>query len=272
MFERILLGLHEVEGVQATIVIDGAGKILASQAHAVYDLPLLQQVSRTIVSAVDSVQLVQEDWELVTATYSDGKVLIRNLRPSRPQGRAVVLAVIADSRLNTPFAGVAIRVAASKLKAELDSPSASGMVAAIPNQPPSVSTSAYSPPVNGRSPTGSTRLAPSSATPPLPIPPPRPELAASGLSWSGLSKSLNVSTSGVSVVDDAASRYLTACTKALSASVGPMAKVFVKEAVRRVCTDRPFSREDAAALVAELLPHIGSASDREDFNRALRSA
>src|SRR5882672_6808644 len=129
MLERILQGLHDVEGVQATLVFDSQGNILAAQAHSVYDGELLQQVSRSIVSAIDSVALVQEDWELVTASFTEGKVLIRNVRTTGKQPRNYTLAVVADSRLNPSFANVAIRVAASKLKTEIDAVAVSSAMA-----------------------------------------------------------------------------------------------------------------------------------------------
>ena len=62
-----------------------------------------------------------------------------------------------------------------------------------------------------------------------------------------------VGGSDIAVADGPSSTYLSACTKALAASVGPMAKVFVKEAVRRVCGERPFSRADGPALVAQAM-------------------
>src|SRR5215471_2343484 len=153
MLERILQGLHDVEGVQATLIFDSQGTILAAQAHSVYDGELLQQVSRSIVSAIDSVALVQEDWELVTASFAEGKVLIRNVRLAGKHARTYTLAVVADARLNPSFANVAIRVAASKLKTELDIQGASTMqpVSALSHSAPGV-TSSFLPPMPQRTP------------------------------------------------------------------------------------------------------------------------
>jgi hypothetical protein len=97
------------------------------------------------------------------------------------------------------------------------------------------------------------------------------ELANSGLGWSGVSSGSGVGSSDVGVSDTASSTFLSACTKALAASVGPMAKVFVKEAVRRVCGDRPFSRADGPALLAQLAATIDDTDDRAMFQRATRS-
>src|SRR5512147_2534484 len=99
--DTILQSLHELEGVNGSIVADGGGRILGYRAHAVYDADLLQQVSKQIVSAVDSIKLIQEDWDAITAQFSEGKLLIRNLTNSaRQNSRVATLAVIADARLN----------------------------------------------------------------------------------------------------------------------------------------------------------------------------
>jgi carbamoylphosphate synthase large subunit len=50
-----------------------------------------------------------------------------------------------------------------------------------------------------------------------------------------------------------------------------MAKVFVKEAVRRICGERPFSRADGVALIAQLAAGIDDTEDRALFERAARS-
>src|SRR5688572_13610459 len=108
--EGILQSLHEVEGVQATLVLDADGQLLAYRAHAVFDRGLLQEVGRTVVSAIDSLQLVHDDWELISAGFADGKLLIRNLNAVRQSfGQPAALAVVADACLNPSFAGVAIR-------------------------------------------------------------------------------------------------------------------------------------------------------------------
>jgi len=257
MLDDILQALHEVQGVQATLVIDAGGRILAHRAHAVYDFDLLQQVGRSIVRAVDSVQVLHDDWELVTANFSDGKVLIRNLRPAGRQVKTAILAVIADPQLNRSFAGVAIRVAAGKLKAEIESPAFSPAPARQPTgRIPTMSGIAAAGPSGGR------QAAPGAGA--------SADLTGSGLSWSASVSSAG--TSGVAVVDGAAAAFLSSCTKALSASVGPMAKVFVKEAVRKLCADQEFSRNDGAALVAELEKRIDDSDDRKLFLKVMRSA
>lgn len=254
MLESILQGLREVEGVQGAMIVDSAAALVAHRAHSIYDLGVLQQVARSVVNSVDSVQLIQDDWDMLTAHFGDGKLLLRSLRTGGSKPRRYILTVIADASLNTAFLGVALRVAASKLLVELESgtgPAVGSQVSAMPQV--SVPSASH---VSGRIPMVD------------PVRP--PEVARSGISWSGSSGS-GVGASDVAVADTASSTYLSACTKALAASVGPMAKVFVKEAVRRVCGERPFSRADGPALIAQLSATIDDSDDRASFQRATRA-
>jgi len=225
--EGILQSLHEVEGVQATLVLDSDGQLLAHRAHAVYDRGLLQEVGRTVTSAIDSLQLVHEDWELISAGFADGKVLIRNLNATRQaSGRPAALAVVADARLNPSFAGVAIRVAASRLKTS--GPSSPPPLAVVP--PPPVSR------INTPLPVAATPARPTS-----------------------------------SVGDPRAAAFLTACGNALASSVGPMAKVFVREAVQSLCGGGPFGREHVLPLIAQLERHIDDPNERAQFRKSMTS-
>ncbi|HET7504697.1 MAG TPA: hypothetical protein VFK02_26930, partial [Kofleriaceae bacterium] len=215
-----------------------------------YDLGVLQQVARSVVNSIDSVQLIQDDWDMLTAHFGEGKLLLRSLRTtsgSRP--RRYILAVIADATLNVAFLGVALRVAAGKLISELES---------APSAMPQGSSPVPVTPSSGRIP----MIEPAGS---------RAELAKTGLSWSGVGSGSGVGGSDVGVADTASLTFLSACTKALAASVGPMAKVFVKEAVRKVCGERPFSRADGPALLAQLATTIEDTDDRAMFQRATRS-
>lgn len=253
MLEPILQTIRDVEGVQGAMVLDHSCNVIAQRAHAIYDLQVLQQVARSVITVVDSVQLVQDDWDVLTSHFADGKLLLRNLRIAGGKQRRYVLTVIADNRLNVAFLGVALRVAAGKLVAALEAgPPASLPAASTPSF--NASTSALHDPLA--------------------------ESSRSGLSWSGVGGSSSMvgsaSQSGmgrsdVGVTDAGASAFLSACTKALAASVGPMAKVFVKDAVRKLCGDRPFSRADAPALLAHLSAGIQDNDDRMAFQRATRS-
>jgi hypothetical protein len=51
-----------------------------------------------------------------------------------------------------------------------------------------------------------------------------------------------------------------------------MAKLFVKEAVRKVCPNRPFSKDSVEALVTELAKSIESPSEAAQFRKSLLKA
>ena len=252
MLEPILQSLREVEGVQGAMVVDPSAAVVAHRAHTIYDLSVLQQVARAVINSVDSVQLIQDDWDVLTAHFGEGKLLLRSLRTTMNRPRRYVLAVIADATLNVAFLGVALRVAASKLLAELEAA-------------PQVTSQSGPIPIATGSTGGTGRVALVDQS--------RPELARSGLSWSGNTSSTGsgVGSSDVGVTDPSASTFLSACTKALAASIGPMAKVFVKEAVRKVCGERPFTRADGPALIAHLAAGIEDSDDRASFQRATRT-
>ncbi len=248
--ESILQTLLDVPGVSAALVFDGAGRLVAFRGHPVFDRALCEQVSAALVRATDAVQLQQQDWEWLTAQFSDGKLLLRNLGASR-DSHLHVLALVAEATLNPSFATVAIRVAATKLKKALDdggAPASGGSsvrdLAAAPAAPPAASSSAHLPSDS------------------------RPVLASSGLSWSKVS---SVGLSRVAIADPAAGAFLTRCAKELARHVGPISKVYVEEAVRRVSPDAPFALSSARPLVDDLAGQIEDAEDRARFRSALQS-
>lgn len=95
--------------------------------------------------------------------------------------------------------------------------------------------------------------------------------ADSGMASSGLSSGLTSSglgTSGFSVsMDQETTNYVARCTKALAKGVGPMAKVFVKEAVRTLGKSGKFTRDQIPQLVKLLEERIDGADEREKFRR-----
>lgn len=260
MLEPILQSLREVDGVQGAMLLDAGAAIIAHRTHTIYDLPVLQQVARAVASTIDSVQLIQDDWDLLTAHFSDGKLLLRSVRVGAGKQRSYALVVIADSTLNAAFLGVALRVAASKLAVALEAgpPAPSAVPDAGPAATPGPSQAQAQP---GR---------PSVAEPK------RPDLSKAALRWSvaGATSTAGSAVGGyseVKVSDPESSTFLTACTRALGASVGPMAKVFVMEAVRNVCGDRVFSRVDGPALLARLAAGIQDGDERAKFQRVTRA-
>jgi predicted regulator of Ras-like GTPase activity (Roadblock/LC7/MglB family) len=257
MLTQVLQSLRDVEGVQGAMIVDHAAAVVAHRAHTIYDIPVLQQVARSVINAVESVQLIQDDWDVLTAHFGEGKLVLRNLRIPGAKPRRYVLTVIADPTLNVAFLGVALRVAAAKLLTALELPPEPAAVSATPSAL-----------LRG----GSIRLSGSEVSGPV--------LERAGLAWSGTDHSVTastsqvatsqVATSEVSVADAGSSAFLSACARALAVSMGPIAKRVVKDAVRKVCGERAFSRADAPALITRLSSGIEDGDDREAFLRATR--
>jgi hypothetical protein len=244
IMDAILQELMDLAGVGAAMVFDGTGHLAGHRGRAVYDRALCEQVSGNLVKAIDSIQLQQADWDSVTAQFADGKLILRNL--GSPGGHAHMLAVVADVTLNSSFATVAIRVAANKLrKAIVEGGTAAPAAVALPAAAAAGAPSASSSQLPGES---------------------KPALGSSGLSWSKVS---SVGFSTVAVADPASSAFLTRCAKQLARHVGPIAKVYVEEAVRRVSPDAPFSVSVGARLVEDLATQIEDADDRAQFLGAI---
>jgi hypothetical protein len=237
--ETILQAILDVAGMSAALVFDGSGRLVCHRGRAIYDRSLCEQVSATLVKAIDTVQLQHEDWDSISAQYADGKLLLRRLGASA--GGSHVLAVVGDASLNPSFATVAIRVAANKLRKALE--------AGALTQP-------TSPPPSG------TPLPPAASPSDS-----RPALANTGLSWSKSSSSVGLSR--IAVADPAAGTFLGRCAKELARHVGPMAKVYVEEAVRRVSPDAAFSISAASRLLDDLSAQIEDGDDRAQFRKAV---
>ena len=257
--EASLQSLLDLAGVNAAMVYDGAGRLVAQRGKAVYDRALCEQVGGPLSRAVDSIQLQHEDWEAVTARFADGTVIMRNL--GDVAGASYVLAVVADATLNPAFAAVAIRVAASKLKKLLAGAPAGGLSAMSASLGSSVGPPGPGGSQLGRHP-GSSQVFPPGQHPASGS---RPVLANSGLSWSRAGGS---AFSAVAAADPAAAAFLTRCSKELARHVGPMAKVYVEEAVRRHCADATFTLTQGQAIVEELAGQVEDAADRAGFVKA----
>jgi predicted regulator of Ras-like GTPase activity (Roadblock/LC7/MglB family) len=255
--ETILQGLMELAGVRATMVLDGAGQVVAHRGHAVYDRAVCTAVGTAVRRAVESIQLQQEDWESLTAQFADGRILVRRVSArAAAQDARHLLAVVADATLNPSFATVALRVAANKVRALLEG----GGSQASGSQPlPAGSQAAH---------------APAASSSVLPGADSRPNLANTGLSWTkGSSAGSQVGAtgsglSGVGAADPASAAFLARCAKELARHVGPISKVYVQEAVRRVCPEAPFSLASARPLVEDLSGQIEDPKDRAQFKKA----
>jgi len=319
--QGILQAILDVTGVGAALVFDSSGSLVSHRGHAIYDQALCEQLTSSLLKAIDALQLEQEDWESVSARYADGRILLRNLGTAG--GGTHVLAVAADATLNLSFATVAIRVAANKLRRALGVGAASSAPSAAP--PPAAASSTLlagssqfagsSSRVGGSSalPAGSSQFAGSSALPagssalpagssvlpagssvmpagssvlpagssvlpagssvlPASSRPAdsKPALAgSSSLSWSQTS---SIGFSRIAVADPASSTFLSRSAKELARHVGPMAKVYVEEAVRRVSPDAPFSVSLGAKFLDDLAGQIEDNDDRTRFRQALALA
>jgi hypothetical protein len=267
--KRLLQAIHTVDGVQGSLVVDGNGQILAYQAHAVYDAELIEKVGQTIVSTVDSVRLLHEDWETLSASFGEGTLLLRSIKAGgAAAGRTITLAIIGDNRLNPSFAGVAMRVAATKLKTHLESPASAGDQSG--SNPNLAMESNHG--LQGSRPAPTTVS--ESMPPPLPganTPPARiADLASSSNNWSGLGSS-SKTASNTPTLDAESTAFVAALTKQLSTTAGPMAKVYVKESVRKLSADRPFFRGRWEALVVDVSSHIQDPVEAAQFQKAMRA-
>jgi hypothetical protein len=248
--ETILQGLLDMAGVNAAVLFDGVGRLLAHRGRSVYDQALCEQVGGPLARAIDSLQLQHEDWESASATFADGTLLLRRLDTT--SAGPCVLAVVADATLNPAFATVAIRVSANKLKRALDGGGGSSTAGLGPGS--SVGSIPAIAPAPGP---GSSQVGP-------PASGSRPGLASSGLTWSSTGQG------GVTAADLASASFLTLCSRELARHVGPMAKIFVVEAVRAVSPEVPFSLAASRALADDLAARIEDEDDRKAFLAALK--
>jgi len=91
-------------------------------------------------------------------------------------------------------------------------------------------------------------------------------LTNSGLSWSKIS---SVGLSRIAVADPASAAFLSRCAKELARCVGPIAKVYVEESVRRISPDNPFALAIAGALVEDLAGQVEDPEERAKFRKVL---
>lgn len=261
--ETILQAVLDVGGVSAALMFDPGGRLICHRGHTIYDRALCEQLSGTLVKAIDTVELQQEDWDTISARYADGRLLLRKVDGG--QAGRHVLAVVADPTLNQSFATVAIRVATNKLKKALFGGGGSSMLSAphlaASQPPPAPLPTAVHPAAASHAAGSSPHLPP----PPIPRPTDSKVLASSGLSWS---QSSSMGLSRIAVADPASSTFLTRVARGMAKAVGPMAKVYVEEGVRRVTPDAPFSMPVAPKLVEDLAAQIEDAEDRAAFVKA----
>jgi len=244
-----LQSLLEQSGVNAAMVIDGSGRLAGHRGRAVYDRALCEQVAGALAKAVDSMALQHDDWESLAAHFADGTILLRNL--GTVAGTSYVLAVVADATLNPAFAAVSLRVAANKLRKVLEGGGSRPVLggSAPLGAGPAPSGSQVLPPAPGGG-VGS-----------------RPVLASTGLSWSR-----TFGSSAVAAADPATSAWLGKVARELARHVGPMAKLFIEESIRRVSPEAPFSMAGSKALIEDLSGQVEDPKDRAAFVKAVEAA
>jgi hypothetical protein len=92
-------------------------------------------------------------------------------------------------------------------------------------------------------------------------------VAHTGVSWSRTGSSFTLT--GVQVADPASATFLSRCTKELARAVGPMAKVYVQEGIRRISPDGSYSMALRGKLLDDLAAQIEDTKDRTQFLQAL---
>jgi len=245
--DAIVQGIQELAGVRATLVFDMAGQLLCYRSDAGRDLSYLSRVSHTLVRVVESVGALHQDWNSVTAQFTGGQLLLRRL-DAADNSRFAVLAIVTDTKLNGSLNDSVLGVAVGRLRAALEA-----HVAALRDdqRAQGAGSSAAVRPAEA--------LGAVVAQPPI-------EPAGSKLNWTGFSPT-NMGASSVAIADEASGLFLSRCTKALALCVGPMAKVFVKEVVRRLCPTQPFSMAESAALLDQIEVHIEDSEERAEFRK-----
>jgi hypothetical protein len=231
--DAILQGLLDTAGINAAVLYDVAGRLLAHRGRTVYDRALCERAGGPLARAIDSLQLQHDDWESASAQFADGLLLLRRLETTA--AGPCVLALVTDTALNPAFATVAVRVCASKLKRALDGGAASSAVG-------SGGSSVGTLPGPGGSQVGHGGAGS------------RPVLAGAGVPLAA---------------DPPASAHLAACARELARHVGPMARIFVEESVRKVCPGVPFSMSASRPLADELASRIEDPAGRQAFLTAL---
>ena len=254
--------LCAMQGVNGAFLLSDEGELIAYSAPAIYDGDTLSQAAKKLSRATESLSVQHSDWDTLVAHFEDSKLFVL-------KAEKFTLCVIADDTLNLPFLNVALKVAKNKIDKKMSKRSqgenTASAYAGYPSrfseahrsQTPSQAASLGSGSVeySGSDAGFQSNLAGSGAG----------IQDTSGMLWSGIGGT-GMQTSAVSVADESSSAMLTKITNALAVFVGPMAKVFVKEAVRKICPTEPFNMGYLQQLLAELeQQHISDPEDLKEF-------
>ncbi|MBN2525728.1 MAG: hypothetical protein JXR76_04980 [Deltaproteobacteria bacterium] len=241
--KKTLDDLCTMEGINGVFVCTIEGELVAFSAPRVYDAETLAIAATTAAQAAESISVQHANWDSLVANFRDGKLIFIQMDQ-------YLLCVISDLNTNVPFLNVAIKVAKNKIKRKLDNME-SGMSSTASLSDAKFSSQFSSPPAafpQGMHSSGMQATSPATrSTMGEPL-----ADVGSGFSWSGVGAASTGQSSAVSVIDEAASKMLTRVSEALAEIVGPMAKVFVKEAVQKICPTEPFSMNHLMRLLREL--------------------
>ncbi|MBU0552751.1 roadblock/LC7 domain-containing protein [Myxococcota bacterium] len=245
---QILKSLYEVEGVRSAALIRLNGELLGHQSHAIYDNDVIINASKFLVQALESFELQNENWEEFNAEFEDGWVIVRKFKEA-------FLVIITEDSIKLNFVSVAIRIAAKKIINALESGYDGASMA---QSAPSISHNTLSQPqtIQHSQPEPTVSMSASA-------------LSSSGLNWSGLGSS-QIGQSMISVSNQESSTFLTKCTDQLKKSMGPIARVIVKKAVRRISRGEPFSQKHFDLLINDLTQEIPNKAAQDEFRRIMR--
>jgi predicted regulator of Ras-like GTPase activity (Roadblock/LC7/MglB family) len=251
--KKTLDDLCAMQGINGVFVCTSEGELIDFSAPRLYDAETLSIAASIAAQAAETVSVQHNDWEMLITNFRDGKLIFIRVDQN-------LLCVISDAGTNVPFLNVAIKVAKNKIKRKLDGTAstmgstgsladgkfssqfvstagASGFSTAAPGiQQGMYSSTIQHMPAQQRG-MGNSSFGGDSST---------------GFLWSGMGGASGMQSSAVAVADEASSKMLTKISAALAEVVGPMAKVFVKEIVQKICPTEPFSMTHVMKLIKEL--------------------
>lgn len=252
---KVLKTLYNVDGVRSATLLNSSGEVISHQSHSIYDTEVLNSASRFLIQALESFELQNEEWEEFNAEFEDGWVIVRRFKKA-------FLLIVTEDNIKLNFVSVAIRIAAKKINKILDDGldlSAGSGLDSSDNNSVEISHSTLS---------QAQKVIPSHKNVPPQSGMSASALSSSGLNWSGLGTS-QIGQSMISVSNQDSSTFLTKCTDQLKKSMGPIARVIVKKAVRRISRGEPFSQKHFSLLLEELIQEIPKKSAQDEFRKVM---
>lgn len=235
---RILEALQNVNGVFATLVVNGTGQLLGHVADAIFDHDTMLEVATATTRLITACELHHDDWKGMDGAFSDGHLFVRRIDEEHS------LTIVTAREFDRAFLSISARVTAKKLKKAL----AEGATMSAP--PP--------PPASGSQPGSNSHHSMGSGISGAAV--------GSGIVWP------KGSAKGVLVADEQMQAFLDKCVQALAFSVGPAASVLVKKSVRAITEGTVLTRDQKATLLAALEGHIPYDEERAAFRAKVKNA